>query len=96
MRKQYRLYIDGKAERIYNQKEAAQRMGVTIATVIKYAGTGHTLAGKYQIRELSPLDIKGVLGEIGEKKRLLAEYDWDKIRFRLNPKAKGWDKNAKA
>lgn len=88
MQKQYRLFVDGKEDGIFNQRQAAKRIGVTVDTIIRYAGTGRTFAGKYLIYELSPLDTKGVLGEIGKKKRLLAEYDWDKIRFRLNPRAK--------
>lgn len=94
MQKQYRLFVDGKEEGVFNQREVSRRIGVTAPTVIKWAASGKLYREKYRIVEIAPLETKGVLGEEWAKRRLLTEYNWDRIRFSLNPRAKGWKEYA--
>lgn len=95
MQKRYRLFVDGKEAGIFNQKDVFRMTGISITTIVRYAASGRVYKGKYRIVEITqPKKSGDMQGEIWEKKRLLAEYNWDRIRFSLNPRAKGWKEYA--
>ena len=82
--KQYDVFKNSEFMGTMYAEDAMKLIGISRETLYQYTVNKKLYKGVWRIRE----HMTGPGSETGEKKRALEE--WDDIRFRLNPRAKGW------
>lgn len=87
MAKKYRISKEGTEVGVMTGKQACRYLCITQPTLQKYADSEEMYKGIYDIVEEDQGQCKS-----SENLKTTVLADWDAVRFKLNPKAKGWEK----
>lgn len=88
--KGYRLYSHGIDAGLFTQEQITRMTGITQFGLNSHVKTGQIWKDRWTFEKI---EREPGHTEEGRKRKLLERYDWDSIRLKLNPYAKGVKKS---
>lgn len=84
--KGYRLFSNGIDAGLFTQQQIIRMTGITRFGLESHAKSGEAWEDRWTFEKI---EREPGFTEENRKRKLLERYDWDSIRLRLNPYAKG-------
>lgn len=81
----YRIYKNGEKMGVFTRVQACRMLCISSETFRKYVYSGELYNEVYKIEEVTEEQTKS-----SKNLKIKALEEWDRVRFMVNPKAKGW------